>query len=827
MNHSNIKLGFYHLTMKLKDFKFLIVLLISALSFSQTSIKGVVTSDFDEPLANVEVYNKTTSKQINTNAKGEFFFPNAINGKNELVFFLYGYSIVEKNVEATSANTTVNIKMQSLATNLSEVVVIQQKQKVFALNKLKDVEETAIYAGKKTEVISVENLTANKATNNARQIYGQVVGLTINESNDGGLQLSIGGRGLNPNRTSNFNTRQNNYDISADVLGYPESYYATPTEALESIQIIRGAASLQYGTQFGGLVNFNIKKPTTKPIEILSRTTLGSNNLFTNFTSLSGTNKKFSYYSFYNYKQGDGFRPNSEFDSKTFFANLNYQFTENTSLHFDYTHFDYLAHQPGGLTDVMFSQDPTQSNRSRNWFKVDWNLFALRLKHHFEHNADFSLQLFGLDASRKAIGHRSNRVSNSDTPGTVRDLILGDFVNWGAEARYLKRYDFFGNNNAFLIGMKYYQAKNSGIQGPGSSGDGADFNIANTEFPTYANQSEYTFPNINVSVFGENIFRVSSSFSITPGFRYETIKTQADGYFREIRTDLAGNIIYDEIENENNIKERNFLLLGIGLSYKMNNGAEVYGNVSQNYRSVTFSDIRTVNASSAISESITDEKGYTSDIGIRGKIRNIVSYDASVYGLYYNDKIGEYLTQVANAASLVRFRDNIGTAFTYGFESLIDWNVGNTFFQNNENFIWNLFSNVAITDSKYLKSDVANVEGNKVEFVPNYNIKLGTGIGYKNFLTSVQFSYVSSQFTNAENNKTDVNDNTYGIFGEIPSYNVVDFSASYKWKNFKLEAGINNVLNNWYFTRRATGYPGPGIIPSEPRVFYTTLEIKF
>jgi Fe(3+) dicitrate transport protein len=88
-------------------------------------------------------------------------------------------------------------------------------------------------------------LTANKATNNARQIFAQVVGLTI--SSDGGLQLSIGGRGLDPNRTSNFNTRQNGYDISADVLGYPESYYATPTEALEEIQVIRGAASLQYG----------------------------------------------------------------------------------------------------------------------------------------------------------------------------------------------------------------------------------------------------------------------------------------------------------------------------------------------------------------------------------------------------------------------------------------------------------------------------------------------------------------------------------------------------------------------------------------------------
>jgi Fe(3+) dicitrate transport protein len=811
--------------MKLKDFKITFLLLVAFSGFSQTNLKGIVTNSFGDPLTNVEIYNKATSKLVNSNAKGEFIILNAFNGKNELIFFLQGYSILEKTFDVTSSNVT--IVLEDLGTNLSEVVVIKQKQKLFALNKLKDIEETAIYAGKKTEVISLDNLTANKATNNARQIYAQVVGLTINESNDGGLQLSIGGRGLNPNRTSNFNTRQNDYDISADVLGYPESYYATPTEALESIQIIRGAASLQYGTQFGGLVNFNIKKPSTKPMEVISRTTLGSYNLFTNFSSLSGTKGKFSYYTFFNYKQGDGFRPNSEFDAKTFFANLNYQFTQNTSLHFDYTHFNYLAKQSGGLTDFMFAQDPTQSNRERNWFKVDWNLFALRFKHHFQHNADFSLQLFGLDASRKALGYRSNRVSSADAPGTARDLIAGNFINWGAEARYLKKYNFLGNNNAFLIGAKYYQARNSGIQGPGSSGSGPDFNLATSEFPNYESQSDYTYPNLNVSVFGENIFRVTPSFSITPGFRYESIKTQAEGFYREIRTDLAGNIIYDQIENENNIKERNFLLLGIGLSYKTQNGVEIYGNVSQNYRSVTFSDIRTANPSSAISENITDEKGYTSDIGIRGQILNKISFDASIYGLYYNDKIGEYLRQAPNIASLVRYRDNIGTAFTYGFESLIDWNIGKTFFLNKQNFIWNLFSNVALTDSQYLKSEVSNVEGNKVEFVPNYNVKLGTGVGYKNFLTSLQFTYVSSQFTNAENNLTDVNDNTYGIFGEIPSYHVVDFSTSYKWKNFKLEAGINNVLNNWYFTRRATGYPGPGIIPSEPRVFYTTLEIKF
>ena len=34
-------------------------------------------------------------------------------------------------------------------------------------------------------------------------------------------------------------------------------------------------------------------------------------------------------------------------------------------------------------------------------------------------------------------------------------------------------------------------------------------------------------------------------------------------------------------------------------------------------------------------------------------------------------------------------------------------------------------------------------------------------------------------------------------------------------------------LDNHYFVRRATGYPGPGIIPSPPRNYYITLELKF
>ena len=825
MKVSNTKPGFYLLMMKLKDFSLILFLIFPLLTIAQNKISGVVTDGNGKKLARVEIYNKSTNTKTFTDANGAFEINEKKSGSFDFVFFKEGYAIIEQNSITTGSTITITL---TKINNLTEVIIKKQNEKVFALHKLKDIDGTAIYAGKKTEVIAIDKLTVNKATNNARQIFAQVVGLTINESSDGGLQLSIGGRGLNPNRTSNFNTRQNGYDISADVLGYPESYYATPTEALEEIQVIRGAASLQYGTQFGGLVNFKTKTPSKKPFELTYRNTIGSYGLFTNFTSLSGTKDKFSYYTFYNYKQGNGFRPNSEFHSENYFANFNYQFSDKTALHFDYTYFNYLAQQAGGLTDVMFNQDPTQSNRSRNWFAVNWNLFSLRLEHKFNNDADFSLQLFGLDASRKTVGYRSNRVSSADPEGSVRDLIAGDFVNWGAEARYLKRYSIGENTSAFLIGTKYYQSKNTGLQGPGSTGSDANFKLASTEFPFYANQSNYTFPNLNVAIFGENIFKVNANFSITPGFRFEKIKTQAQGSYRKINLDLAGNVILDDEQFENNIKERNFVLLGVGLSYKPKNQIEIYGNVSQNYRSVTFNDIRTVSPSQVIDSNISDEKGFTSDIGIRGQLGNKVTFDASIYGLYYNDKIGEYETRNPNgSAAVVRYRSNIGTAVTYGFETMFDWSLSKTFFQNNENFIWNAFSNIAVTDSQYLKSDAPNIQGNKVEFVPLFNVKTGTGIGYKNFMTSLQFTYVSSQFTEANNSKTDANDNTYGIFGEIPAYYVADVSASYKWRKWKLEAGITNLTNNSYFTRRATGYPGPGIIPADNRTFYTTLELVF
>lgn len=806
--------------MTLKAFKLIIALIFSVSLYAQHTVNGVVIfSKTNQPISDVSVYDKSSGFLTTTDALGKFSFQTS-KETITLVFFSSEFEILEVEVITKDAQN-LEIKLDDLTTELSEVIINARNRRIFELKRLNDVEETSIFAGKKTEVVLVEQSMANLASNNARQIYSQVAGLNIFQNDDAGLQLNVGGRGLDPNRTANFNTRQNGYDISADVLGYPESYYTPASEGLQEIQVIRGAASLQYGTQFGGLINFKMKSPNpTKPLELITRNTMGSFGLYTNFTSLGGTKNKWSYYSYFNYKKGDGFRPNSEFESKNIFAHIGYQFNKKTALEGEVTYLNYLAQQAGGLTDDMFNENPFQSNRARNWFQVDWFLYNLKLSHEFSEQTNFTFNFFGLNASRKALGFRTNRVNQAD-PGNERDLIVGDFNNFGFETRLLSRYNIKDKDATFLIGGKFYKADNYQKQGPGSDGIGPDFNFAENQFPNYPQQSEFDLPNLNMALFGENIFYLTDNFSATPGFRFEYIKTQSEGFRREIRVDGAGNVIFNETIEENENVERSFVLLGLGLSYKPNKNMELYGNISQNYRSVTFSDIAINNPAFAINPNITDEKGFTADLGIRGNYKKYVSYDLGVFGLFYNQRIG-FIQKGLPDGRVVSERGNIGDAVMYGIESLFDFNLKKILGLNNDVQL-NYFINTSIINSEYTASQQPGLKGNKVEFVPDLNLKTGLRGGYKNLLGSVQYTYLGAQFTDATNS---TQASLSGVIGEIPEYDILDVSLSYSYKNFKLETGINNLLDNHYFTRRATGYPGPGIIPSAPRNWYTTLQIK-
>lgn len=806
--------------MRYKDFSILLInLIISSICLSQNTYKGTIYSKEEKTLlSDVNIYDFYEGFITKSNSKGEFLITD-LRDNIKLVFHKENFKY--KTVTINKSESDYIIYLEKLSIELNEIQIREEKF-YFDSDNLSDIVEDAVFAGKKSDKILLDEKLAGTATNNARQIYNKIGGLNIFQNDDAGIQLNIGGRGLNPSRSANFNIRQNGYDISADVLGYPESYYTPPSEALEEIQITRGAASLQYGTQFGGLVNFKFKQPKKNNyFNINFRNTFGSNNLYTNFTSIEERQDNFGYYSFLNYKKGDGFRPNSNFESINLFTYFEYQLSEALKISTEITYLDYLAKQGGGLTDQMFYQNPFQSNRSRNWFKVDWLLLNTKVLYKINDNNKLNFNLFYLDASRFALGFRDNRVDQIDPLG-VRDLIVGQFNNYGIEKRFLKKYKLQSKRAVLLLGSKIYKSNNSSQQGPGSMQSDPDFNFYYQQFPFYNNQSNYRYPNLNLAFFLENIFYIDSNFSITPGLRFEHINTKSNGQYRNIRFNLAQQPIFDTTYYEKRKNVRNFILFGIGISYKFNS-LELYSNISQNYRSVTFSDMSINNPSFRIDPNLKDETGYTFDFGIRGKKNKLLRYDINYFNLLYNDRIGFVSKKIEESPGYVTVkteRGNVGNARINGIESLFDLNIGNLL---NSNYKFNTYINFAYTKSLYIYSETNGIEGNEVEFTPRLNIKSGFNVGNNSHMGNIQFSYMSDQYTDASNA---IESDITGIIGGIPAYHIIDVSYKTHYNIYTFYLGINNVTNNSYFTRRASGYPGPGIIPSQGRNYFVTCQIK-
>lgn len=791
--------------------------------FAETgNLKGIVTNGTGLPIQGATVYIANQQKSVFTDTTGGFEFENLPFGNYKVLFYSKGTETLTKDIELNQSEIFLSIKLLEISKVLSPVIVASDKDKSFGRSSLGAIENFGIYEGKKTEVIEMSEVTANVATNNARQVYAKITGLNIWESDGAGLQLGIGGRGLSPNRTANFNVRQNGYDISADALGYPESYYTPPLEALDRIELVRGAASLQYGTQFGGMLNFRFKKGVAdKPVEVVSRQSIGSWGFFNSFNSMGGTsaNGKLNYYSYFQYKRGDGFRENSGFNSINGFASVNYQANKKLKIGFELTKMQYLAQQPGGLTDRNFEQNPRQSLRDRNWFEVDWNMASLCFTYKISDQTQINSRNFGLMAHRNALGNLE-RINVIDF-GENRTFISGQFKNIGNETRLLHKYKLGEQKQALLFGTRVYRGSTSSRQGDANNESGPDFFYLN---PDNLENSDYLFTNNNVSVFAENIFNLTNKWSLTPGLRFEHIGTFAEGYFNQRVFDGAGNLITENRKEESMGRTRNFVIAGIGSNYIFTNNISFYANISQNYRAINFSDIRVVNPNFRVDPNIKDETGYTADLGIKAKKENRYNLEVTAFLVRYNNKIGQILR--ADQAPLYldyRFRGNISDARNIGLEFFGEINLIPVIKKSSSQFEWTLFVNCAVVDARYINTQDNSIKDKKVEMVPPLMLRSGSQFKYKSLKASFQFSHLSEHFTDA----TNAIQTSTAVEGVIPSYQVADLSLSYQYKRYTFEASVNNLFNQMYFTRRAEGYPGPGIIPSEGRGFFLTVGGRF
>lgn len=737
------------------------------------------------------------------------------NDQDTLTLTIFCETYASQTLNIPFAIDTLTVQMKGLQVQLEDFVLVSDDDRQL-VQKLNNVRGMGVYAGKKSELLLMRNFKGNNASNNAREIFASVPGLNIWENDASGLQLNIGARGLDPNRTAHFNTRQNGYDISADALGYPETYYTPPVQALKQIEIVRGAASLQFGPQFGGMLNFVLKDESKKPFSFETINSVSSNRQISSYNAIGGTKGPWKYYAYGFYKRGDGYRPNSGFDQIMGFAKIAYN-KKRLKLRLEHTTMDYVAQLPGGLVDFEFASDPFISKRDRNWFSVNWNMSSLQMDYTISPRTRIQSRNFMLLASRKSVGELGP--INRPDPNSLRDLIIGSYRNLGSELRFLHQYNTGKSLSTILVGFRAYKGNTNNRQGFANASSEASFEFLNPEEPQI---SSYLFPGTNLAFFAENVFNISDRLYISPGFRLEKIITRADGYYYN-RVYAGNQLILEQKLDRNLSSPRFFPLFGTGLAYKLGKDLrkEIYLNGSQNFRSINFTDISISNPNLIVDQDLTDERGYNFELGLRGQsFEGNYSFDINAFYLSYQNRIG--LTSIVLPDNRISaYRTNIGDAQVLGVESFQQYNFNPVSLGDKVLKIYT-FLNFAYQKGTYISAE-PSILGNRLEKIPPLSIRSGLNIDFEGYKLNVLFSFIDQQFTDATNAEY-VADATRGL---IPSYEVVDISLSKAINRFDISLGINNVFNRIYFTQRAVSYPGPGIMTAAPRLFHTSIGYKF
>lgn len=683
------------------------------------------------------------------------------------------------------------------------------------ITRLPEEQNGFLNSGKKNEVITIAGTNANIAIKTGRQLFAKIPGVFVYDMDGSGNQLNISTRGLDPHRSWEYNIRQNGIIINSDMYGYPASHYSAPMESFDKIELLRGTGSLQYGAQFGGMINYITRKPdTTKSFTFESINTVGSFNLLSSYNAISGTYKKFSYYAYYYKRHSDGYRDNGQSDANAQLLQLNYQFNSNISLKAELGRSKYLYHIPGPLNDSMFHADPAMSTRSRNYFSPDIYVPSLTLNWKLSEQTKINLTTSGVFGNRSSV----QLDAFANVPDTInpitgayknRQVDIDKFNSRTVEFRLLHHYNIGKLQSKLATGFVYM---NNDLQrqqlGKGTTGTDYDLLLVEPGFGR-----DIRFKTNNIALFAENVFQINPRWTISPGIRFENGNSKMNGVIKYYTVNPLPTTI-----------KHNFVLLGISSQYLIDKENTIYGGISQAYRPVIFKDIVPASTYEQIDKDLKDAFGYNAEVGVRGKLLKHLQYDISFFRIDYKKRLGTLVFQ-DNAGQSYTYKTNIGNSRTNGLELFMQYK-----FPVTNHLFAGLFTSTAFMDAKYTTGQIStgtvnkSIAGNKVEAVPDCISRNGLDILYKGFSCTILYSYTSSTFSDALNTETPP---ANGAKGFTPSYSLWDFNASLRANSvFSIRAGISNIFNKQYFTKRPTFYPGPGIWPSDGRNVYVTVGVK-
>lgn len=649
------------------------------------------------------------------------------------------------------------------------------------------------------------------AVTSIRDALKQVPGVQVQDSNGTGgsdVSLNLGVRGLTSRLSPRSTVLMDGVPLSFAPYGQPQLSMAPVSMGnIESIDVVRGAGTVRFGPQnVGGIINFNtraIPEKLSGSVGLTTEFATGTDqlkyspNLFVGGTMENGLGLAL----LYSGTKGNGYREaNNDIDIDDVMLKSSYQFNDQDALAVNLHHYEGRGEMPEGLTTADYAKNPYQSNQFRNYFAGRRSDVSVKYSHKDELN-NFEILGYYVDSFRtsdleSAIeGTANSRISNSPR----------DYKYFGIEPRYSRAYSLGNMNNEVTVGYRYLQEDSSEFSGRTTTYNTATGipgeRLANTisEGGTKAH-----------ALYIDNRFGLGA-FTITPGVRFESIKTHND--YSAYQSGKFINTVHPKIKSDE-------FLPSLALQYNFNDQWNIFANAAVSFGPQQYNQLAKVDAGQAVTtlDGLHPEKSNNYEIGTK-YLGNGLNAELTVFYLDFDKEL--ILERPDNIGTGIW--TNLGATSHKGIELGLNYDFGH---------LYDMLEGLKVySNYTYIKavSEAGKFEGKDLPYYSRHVGNLGLSYTFDKWSVNADMFAQSKQHAPGSGNIYQTVESADGRIGDIPGYSTFAVRTGYDFGEdfygLKIAAGIKNVFDKEYFTRSSDSTGGKYV--GQPRTFYLQTSVNF
>lgn len=630
-------------------------------------------------------------------------------------------------------------------------------------------------------------------------------GVQVQENNGTGgsdISLNIGVRGLTSRLSPRSTIMMDGVPLAVAPYGQPQLSMAPLSMGnIQSIDVIRGGAAVRYGPQnVGGVINFVSKDiPKTFGGDVSTQTEGAAHGGLKTLTSASvgGTaDNGLGAELLYSGLHGQGYRDNNDnTDIDDFMFKTKYNFTEKDELLANFHYYNASAGMPGGLTAQQYKDNPFQSVRRFDQFEGRRQDMSFKYRHQ-EDNSQFELLTYFTKSFRSSDIGSTGAGANA---GLSRfSAAPRNYTTYAIEPTYSQLFRFWDMAHEVTVGYRYLNETSdekgyrSGWYDPSTTYSAPDSRATYYQHSSGGSEAHAAYIDDAMN-FG--------NWTVTPGLRYESIKTHVDDGFLNISRE----------------KQYSEPLPSVNVMYHLTDSWKLFANANTSFGSLQYFQLTRGGSGGQPAPGLEPEKAKTYEIGTHYD-DTVVKAELTAFYIDFDNQL-QYINNTIGWTSLGATKHKgVELALSYDLSELSHTLDGAS-----------VYSSYTYTKATSVNGEFA---GKDLPFYSRQVFTVGTRYEVGNWVWNVDGFAQSKQRSpgSADSGNGYITDESAdGQYGDIMGYMTWNARGQYdfgpRWSHLTVGAGIKNLFDERYFTRSTDNNSGKYV--GEPRTYFMQASIKF